>query len=101
MLDIQSEVAEEESKIISDERLSDMAQPAAAEGAEDEASKAEKPASKPLATTVTLTQTKANVLGKRARTKKWERRWVLVPNVLDLNQGEIWVQKWVTVDSAQ
>lgn len=41
------------------------------------------------------------MLGKRTRTKKWERRWVLVPNVLDLNKGEIWVQKWVTVDSAQ
>ena len=25
----------------------------------------------------------------------------MVPNVLDLNKGEIWVQKWVTVDSAQ
>lgn len=56
---------------------------------------------KPLTTTVTLTSTKGGgLLGKRSRTK-WERRWVLVPNVLDLNKGEIWVQKWVTVDSAQ
>jgi len=55
---------------------------------------------KPLTTTVTLTSTKASVLGKRTRTKKWERRWVLVPNVLDLNKGEIWVQRWVTVESA-
>ena len=23
------------------------------------------------------------------------------PNVLDLNRGEIWVQKWVTVESAK
>ena len=23
------------------------------------------------------------------------------PNVLDLNKGEIWIQKWVTVDSAK
>ena len=61
--------------------------------------------SKPLltTTTVTLTSTKdhiTRVLGKRTRTK-WERRWVLVPNVLDLNLGEIWVQKWVTVESAE
>lgn len=40
---------------------------------------------------VTLTSTKTSMLGKRMRTKKWEKRWVLVPNVLDLNQGEIWV----------
>ena len=26
---------------------------------------------------------------------------MLVPNVLDLNKGEIWTQKWVTVDSAK
>ena len=26
---------------------------------------------------------------------------MLVPNVLDLNKGEIWIQKWVTVDSAK
>ena len=32
--------------------------------------------------------------------KKWEKRWVMQPNVLDLNRGEIWVQKWVTVESA-
>ena len=51
--------------------------------------------------TVTLTATKERLmLGKRTRTK-WERRWVLVPNVLDLNKGEIWVQKWVTSESAQ
>ena len=55
---------------------------------------------KPLTTTVTLTSTKDRVLGKRTRTK-WERRWTLVPNVLDLNLGEIWVQKWVTVESAE
>lgn len=33
--------------------------------------------------------------------RKWEKRWVMQPNVLDLNQGEIWVQKWVTVESAK
>ena len=55
---------------------------------------------KPLTTTVTLISTKDRVLGKRTRTK-WERRWTLVPNVLDLNKGEIWTQKWVTVDSAK
>ena len=43
---------------------------------------------------------KEHVLGKRSRTR-WERRWVFVPNVLDLNLGEIWVQKWVTVESAK
>ena len=37
--------------------------------------------------------------GKRVR--KWEKRWVLQPNVLDLNDGDIWVQKWVTVESAK
>ena len=35
------------------------------------------------------------------KAKKWERRWVLQPNVLDLNRGEIWIQKWVTVESAK
>ena len=54
---------------------------------------------KPMTTTVTLNSTNYRVLGKRTRTK-WERRWVFVPNVLDLNKGEIWVQKWVTVESA-
>ena len=53
-----------------------------------------------MGTTVTLTSTKNNLLVKRTRTK-WERRWFLQPNVLDLNKGEIWVQKWVTVESAQ
>ena len=33
--------------------------------------------------------------------KRWERRWVMQPNVLDLNKGEIWIQKWVTVESAK
>jgi hypothetical protein len=37
---------------------------------------------------------KSSVLGKRA-VRKWEKRWVLQPNVFDLNEGEIWVQKWV------
>ena len=23
--------------------------------------------------------------------RKWERRWVRIPNILDLNNGEIWV----------
>ena len=55
---------------------------------------------KPMGTTVTLTSTKNNLLVKRTKTK-WERRWFLQPNVLDLNKGEIWVQKWVTVESAQ
>lgn len=54
---------------------------------------------KPMGTTVTLTSTKGNILVKRTRTK-WERRWFLQPNVLDLNKGEIWVQKWTTVESA-
>ena len=53
-----------------------------------------------MGTTVTLTSTKNNLLVKRTKTK-WERRWFLQPNVLDLNKGEIWVQKWVTVESAQ
>ena len=35
-----------------------------------------------------------------AKSRKWERRWIMQPNVLDLNKGEIWVQKWVTVESA-
>ena len=65
----------------------------------DKLDNAEKSA-KPLTTTVTLTSIKDRVLGKRTRTK-WERRWILVPNVLDLNLGEIWVQKWVTVESAE
>ena len=39
---------------------------------------------RPMTTTVTLTSTKGNILGKRTRTK-WERRWFLQPNVLDLN----------------
>ena len=26
---------------------------------------------------------------------------MLVPNVLDLNNGEVWVQRWVTAESAQ
>ena len=47
--------------------------------------KVEKPKDKPAAT----------------KPKKWEKRWVMQPNVLDLNRGEIWVQKWVTVESAQ
>ncbi len=42
----------------------------------------------------------SNVLGKRA-VRKWEKRWVLQPNVFDLNEGEIWVQKWVQADKAQ
>ena len=46
--------------------------------------KIEKPKDKPAAT----------------KPRKWERRWIMQPNVLDLNKGEIWVQKWVTVDSA-
>jgi len=29
-------------------------------------------------------------LGKRP-VRNWERRWVLQPNVFDLNKGEIWV----------
>lgn len=41
-----------------------------------------------------------SVLGKRA-VRKWEKRWVLQPNVFDLNEGEIWVQKWVHADKAQ
>lgn len=43
---------------------------------------------------------KNSVLGKRA-VRKWEKRWVLQPNVFDLNEGEIWVQKWVHSDKAQ
>ena len=35
-----------------------------------------------------------------AKSRRWERRWIMQPNVLDLNKGEIWVQKWVTVESA-
>ena len=70
-----------------------------AEGKSSTLIKIDKP--KALTTTVTLTSTKDRVLGKRTRTTKWERRWVLVPNVLDLNKGEIWTQKWVTVDSAK
>jgi hypothetical protein len=30
------------------------------------------------------------VLGKRP-VRKWEKRWVLQPNVFDLNQGDIWI----------
>jgi len=45
------------------------------------------------------TGVKSNVLGKRVR--KWEKRWVLQPNVFDLNEGEIWVQKWILADKAQ
>lgn len=32
----------------------------------------------------------SSVLGKRAA-RKWEKRWVLQPNVFELNEGEIWV----------
>ena len=42
----------------------------------------------------------SSVLGKRA-VRKWEKRWVLQPNVFDLNEGEIWVQKWVQADKAR
>lgn len=45
------------------------------------------------------TGVKSSVLGKRA-VRKWEKRWVLQPNVFDLNEGEIWVQKWVHADKA-
>lgn len=39
---------------------------------------------------VGCTGIKSSVLGKRA-VRKWEKRWVLQPNVFDLNEGEIWV----------
>ncbi len=39
-------------------------------------------------------------LGKRP-VRKWQRRWVLQPNVFDLNRGEIWVQKWVRAEKAE
>ena len=50
--------------------------------------------------TITLTSTAKDSIGVK-RPRKWEKRWVLVPNVLDLNKGEIWVQKWVTTESAK
>jgi hypothetical protein len=39
-------------------------------------------------------------LGKRP-VRAWVKRWVLQPNVLELNQGDIWVQKWVRAEKAQ
>ena len=39
-------------------------------------------------------------LGKRL-VRAWVKRWVLQPNVLELNQGDIWVQKWVRAEKAQ
>ena len=32
--------------------------------------------------------------------RKWERRWVLTPNVLELSGGDIWVQRWVPAAQA-
>ena len=30
--------------------------------------------------------------------RKWERRWVLQPNVIEYGR-EIWIQKWICIDS--
>ena len=30
--------------------------------------------------------------------RKWEKRWVLQPNVIEYG-NDIWIQKWVCVDS--
>lgn len=30
--------------------------------------------------------------------RKWERRWVLQPNVIEYGQ-DIWIQKWICVDN--
>ena len=32
-----------------------------------------------------------DILAGKKRVRKWEKRWVFQPNVLDLNNGEIWV----------
>jgi hypothetical protein len=37
---------------------------------------------------------------RRKPVRKWEKRWVLMPNVIE--QGsEIWIQKWVCVDDLE
>ena len=40
------------------------------------------------------------VLGKRP-IRRWEKRWVLQQNVLDLNKGDIWVQRWIPLSKAE
>jgi hypothetical protein len=30
--------------------------------------------------------------------RRWERRWVLQPNVIELG-SEIWIQKWICVEN--
>ena len=36
-------------------------------------------------------------LNPKKPVRKWERRWVLQPNILD--SGEIWIQKWICAEN--
>ena len=37
-------------------------------------------------------------LNTKRSSRKWEKRWILQPNVIDQG-GEIWIQKWVCVEN--
>jgi hypothetical protein len=41
---------------------------------------------------------KAKELNLKRPVRKWQRRWVLQPNVIELG-GEIWIQKWICVEN--
>jgi hypothetical protein len=36
------------------------------------------------------TKLRKSILGKRP-VRRWEKRWILQPNVFELNEGDIWV----------
>jgi hypothetical protein len=38
------------------------------------------------------------VINFKRPVRKWQRRWVLQPNIID-SGGEIWIQKWICVDN--
>lgn len=40
----------------------------------------------------------AKELNLKRPVRKWERRWVLQPNIID-SGGEIWIQKWICVEN--
>lgn len=95
----------EESKIIpqnEDDRMSEKSKKdgEAEEEQEESVKSAEKGGKDKPAVSATIKIEKPKDKPAATKPRKWERRWVMQPNVLDLNKGEIWVQKWVTVESA-
>ena len=98
--------AVEESKILpqnEDDRISEKSKKdAEVEDEQEESVKSGEKGGKEepgASTTIKIDKPKDKPAATKPR--RWERRWIMQPNVLDLNKGEIWVQKWVTVDSAK